>query len=95
VDTPGNGKNGGDGNLLEKSEDIRTTSYVIIHQPYTYLESVVRSMFSEAEDVKVIVDRRCHERRQEPAPLGIDNRRKRRDRRQAAPMLDILIHVNP
>ena len=95
VDKSGNGKNGGDVELPGKSEEIRTTSYVIIHQPYTYLEPVVRSMFAEAEDVKVIVDRRFQERRQGPASLGIDNRRKRRERRQAAPMLDILINVNP
>ena len=95
VDKSGNGKNGRDVDLPGKSEEITTTSYVIIHKPYTYLEPVVRSMFAEAEDVKVIVDRRLHERRQGPASLGVDNRRKRRDRREAAPMLDILINVNP
>jgi hypothetical protein len=52
-------------------------------------------MFAEAEDVKVIVDRRFQERRHGPASLGIDNRRKKRERRQTAPMLDILINVNP
>jgi len=95
VDKSGNGKNGGGVELPGKSEEIRAASYVIVHQPYAYLEPVVRSMFAEAEDVKVIVNRRCQERRQGPASLGIDNRRKMRDRRQAAPMLDILINVDP
>ena len=95
VDKSGNGKNGGDVELPGKSEEITTTSYVIIHQPYTYLEPVVRSMFAEAEDVKVIVDRRFHERRRASARSRISNRRKQRDRRQTAPMLDILINVEP
>jgi hypothetical protein len=95
VDKSGNGKNDGEIALSGTSEEIKMTSYVIIHEPYTYLEPVVRTMFAEAEDVKVIVDRRIQERRQAPASLGIGNRRKWRDRRQAAPMLDILITVNP
>src|SRR5574341_1873967 len=94
MDKSGNGKNGKAVDHPEKSEEIRTTSYVIIHEPYTYLEAVVRSMFGEAEDVEVIVDRRIRERREVSGAPEIPNRRKHRDRRQAAPMLDILINVN-
>jgi hypothetical protein len=41
----------------------------------------------------VIVDRRWHERRQTLEPAPSSNRRIVRDRRVAAPMLDILINV--
>jgi len=78
----------------QPGESKRTISYVIIHKPYTYLEPVVRSMFEEAEDVKVIVDRRFRERRSGPASYPITSLRKRQDRRQAVPMLDILINVD-
>ena len=92
----GNSGNGKEGGQSEKSEEpSKKTSYVIIHKPYSYLEPVVRSMFDEAEDVKVIVDRRVHERRQGSTPVGIANRRTPHERRQVFPMLDILITVEP
>ena len=69
------------------------TSYVILRKEYTYLEPVVRSMFEEAMDVRVIVDRRWHERRRTSDPVPAGNRRTVKDRRMAAPMLDILINV--
>ena len=95
VETSGNGGNGKEVEFAGKSAEIRKTSYVIIHKPYDYLEPVIRSMFEEAEDVKVLVDRRFHERRGVSASSRMSNRRKRRDRRDAAPMLDILINVDP
>ncbi len=95
VENSGISGNGKEIELAAESGYIRKTSYVIIHKPYMYLEPVVRSMFEEAEDVKVIVDRRFHERRSGPASFRITNRRQQQDRRQAAPMLDILINVDP
>ena len=95
VENSGSGGNGREVEFAGKTGEIRKTSFVVIHKPYMYLEPVVRSMFEEAEDVKVIVDRRFHERRVESASSGTANRRKQSDRRQAAPMLDILIHVDP
>jgi hypothetical protein len=94
VEISGNGGNGQEVEFAGKPAELGKTSYVIIHKPYTYLEPVVRSMFEEAEDVKVIVDRRFHERRRVTASSRISNRRKRRDRRQAIPMVDILINVD-
>jgi hypothetical protein len=94
VETSESGGNGKEVALPGKSGEIGKTSYVIIHQPYDYLEPLVRSMFEDSEDVKVIVDRRFHERRRVSASSRISNRRKQRDRRQAAPMLDILISVD-
>lgn len=91
-ETGGNGKEAG---RRGKSGENGKTSYVIVHKPYDYLEPVVRSMFEEAQDVKVIVDRRYHERRRVSASSRVSNRRKQRDRRQTAPMLDILINVDP
>jgi hypothetical protein len=95
VDNSVRGGNGKEAELRGKASEIGKTSYVIIHKPYDYLEPVVRSMFGEAQDVKVLVDRRYHERRRVSAGSRMSNRRKQRDRRQTAPMLDILINVDP
>jgi len=95
VENSGSSGNGKEVELADESGEIRKTSYVIIHKPYMYLEPVVRSMFEEAEDVKVIVDRRFHERRSGPVSLRVTNRRQQQDRRLAVPMLDILINVDP
>ena len=73
----------------------KKTSYVIIRQPYSYLEPVVHSMFEGAEDMRVIVDRRFHERRQAVAQSVPNRRNSRTDRRMSSPMLDILINVAP
>jgi hypothetical protein len=74
-------------------ETTRKISYVIIRKPYTYLEPVVREMFEKAEDVEVILDRRDHKRPHESASFQTANRRRQPDRRQAVPMLDILINI--
>jgi hypothetical protein len=94
VEKSRNGKNGKDLELTGKSREMRNPSYVIIHKSYSYLDPVVRSMFEEAEDVRVLVDRRFHERRQVSVFLGVKDLRKHRDRRRSTPMLDILISVD-
>ena len=94
VEKSRNGKNGKDLEHTGKSREMRNPSYVIIHKSYSYLEAVVRSMFEEAEDVSVLVDRRFHERRQVSVFLGVKDLRKHRDRRRSTPMLDILISVD-
>ena len=83
---------GGIGKEAELGEGERA-SYVILRKEYAYLEPIVRSMFEEAQDVRVLVDRRWHERRRASDPVPVGNRRTVRDRRIAAPMLDILINV--
>lgn len=94
VEKSANGGNGKELELPGKSGGPRKTSCcVIIRKPYSYIEPVIRSMFEEAEDVSILVDRRSHERRGGSASFGIANRRRERDRRQAVPMLDILINV--
>ena len=59
----GNGNGKEDALPVDKGRNGRKASYVIIRQPYTYLEPVVRSVFEGAEDVRVVTDRRHHERR--------------------------------
>ena len=69
-------------------------SLVIVRQSYTYLEPFVRSMFEGADDIRIIVDRRFHERRKVSIP-GLPNRRRTlSERRFPAPMLDIMIAVD-
>jgi len=69
------------------------TSYVIIHREYSYLEPMIRSLFQEAEDVKVLIDRRSEERPADAEPTRGLEYRKPMDRRGSTPMLDILINV--
>jgi hypothetical protein len=71
----------------------RKSSQVIIRQPHTYLEPYIRSMYEGVEDIRIIVDRRFHERRQVVAPVVTDRRESTTDRRLSSPMLDILIHM--
>jgi len=75
-----------------RGEATRKVSLVIVRQSYTYLEPFVRSMFEDAEDVRIIVDRRFHERRRVTA-ARVPNRRTSSERRVSSPMLDIVIAV--
>jgi hypothetical protein len=89
--TPGNGKDGKElKTAMQQGENIKRISTVVIRQSYTYLEPFVRSTFEGAEDIRIIVDRRFHERRQVTAPW-VPNRRTSGERRLSAPMLDIII----
>jgi hypothetical protein len=69
------------------------TSYVIIRREYSYLEPLIRSMFEEAADVRVLIDRRSEERGDPPTSPAGGKRRSSTDRRASTPMLDILINV--
>jgi len=69
------------------------TSYVIIRREFSYLEPLIRSLFEEAEDVKVLIDRRVEDR-QEDTPPEEGDRRRPGNRRDSKPMLDILISVD-
>ncbi len=94
VENSGSSGNSKEVELAGEVGKIRKTSYVIIHTAYIYLEPVIRSMFEEAEDVKVIVDRRVRERRYGLGSFRMTDRRQQRDRRRALPMLDVLINVD-
>lgn len=74
---------------LDANEGItRMTSYVIIRREYSYLEPLIRSMFGDATDVMVFIDRRASDR-------GITSETPtERDRRSSSPMLEILINVS-
>jgi len=72
---------------------VGMTSYVIIRREYSYLEPLIRSMFEEAEDVKVLIDRRSEARREPPESPAEGERRSANDRRASTPMVDILINV--
>jgi hypothetical protein len=69
------------------------TSLVIIQKEYSYLEPLVRSIFEEAEDVTILIDRRGGESRTAPTISPGADRRVASERRSSAPMLDILINV--
>jgi hypothetical protein len=90
VVSPHNGKDF-EGASLEKGTG-RMVSYVIVRRSHSYLEPVIRELFGDAEDVRVLPDRRWHERRQVPHPVPED-RRILPERRISVPMLDVLIGV--
>ena len=69
------------------------TSYVIIHREYSYLEPLVRSMFDDAPDVTVLIDRRSKDRGGSPGSSEEVGQSGAADRRASTPMLDILINV--
>ena len=69
------------------------TSLVIIQKDYSYLEPLVRSIFEEAEDVTILIDRRGAENQTASALSPESERRVATERRSSAPMLDILINV--
>ena len=62
------GKNGnyreGPRAKAQGGDNAKKKSLVIVRQSYTYLETFVRSMFEGADDIRIIIDRRFHERRQ-------------------------------
>lgn len=69
------------------------TSYVIIRREYSYLEPLIRSIFADASDVTVLIDRRSADRR-EPSTLPVEGiPQGTTERRASHPMLDILINV--
>ena len=85
---------GGQNNGSHAAEGSKPmTSYVIIRREYSYLEPLIRSMFEDAPDVNVFIDRRSEDRREPPATLAEGERRSPTDRRASTPMLDILINV--
>jgi len=69
------------------------TSLVIIQKEYSYLEPLVRSIFEEAQDVTILIDRRSGEGQGAATAVGDVERRAASERRSSAPMLDILINV--
>lgn len=70
------------------------TSYVIIRREYSYLEPLIRSMFEDAPDVNVLIDRRSEDRHERQISPGESTHQSAvLDRRASTPMLDILINV--
>ncbi len=69
------------------------TSYVIIRREYSYLEPLVRSLFADASDVTVLIDRRSADRRAPGTTPAESGRPVAAERRASNPMLDILIDV--
>jgi hypothetical protein len=89
-----NGRSGKEvGAETQREGSRKRPSLVIIRQTCAYLEPIVRSMFEGAEDVRIVVDRRFHERRQIGNPSASNRRKDISERRTSAPMLDILIEV--
>jgi len=63
---------------------------IVIMQPYAHLENELQSAFKEQEDVKVILDRRCRERRKSRQAVAIDHRKAGR-RRPNKELVEVVI----
>ena len=57
-------------------------TYIVIQQPYDYLEKELRSVFGVEKDVKVVVNRRFGERRTGHQPITTERRHVDRRRSQ-------------
>ena len=68
-------------------------SYVIIRREYSYLEPLIRSLFEDAQDVTILIDRRSGDESETSGPPDDGERRAPVDRRSSSPMLDILINM--
>ena len=61
-------------------EEGAGTMTIVIMQPYARLEKELLSAFKGQKDVKVILDRRCGERRKRPKAVAIEHRKADRRR---------------
>jgi hypothetical protein len=75
-------------------EDTRRRMYVVLRQPYAYLQDALRRAFEEQEEVQIIIDRRGGERRRASQPVPSDRRRSDR-RTPTEELLQIVIMRAP
>lgn len=64
--------------------------HIIVRRQYAYVAEVLRRVFAEREDIKVIVDRRHGERRQTQQLASIERRQGER-RRPKGEILEVVI----
>jgi hypothetical protein len=72
---------------LEEGAGIMT---IVVQRPYAHLERELRNAFKGQEDVKVILDRRCGERRKRPKAVAVDRRKSDR-RSPKKDMVEVVI----
>ena len=73
--------------LPEEEAGIMT---IVIMQPYVYLEKGLRSAFKGEKDVKIILDRRCEERRERRQAVALDRRKVGR-RRPKEELVEVVV----
>jgi len=72
------------------SEENPGITSIIIRQPYAHLEKELRAVFKGEEDVRIIVDKRCDERRKKPKAVAKE-RRKATRRRPKEELVEVVI----
>jgi hypothetical protein len=73
--------------LLEEAPLIMS---IIVRQPYAYLETDLKGVFQNQEDVQVIIDRRYGRRRMKKEPFIVEQRISDR-RKPKEPIIDVVI----
>ena len=73
--------------LPEEEAGIMT---IVIQRPYVYIEKGLRSAFKGEKDVKIILDRRCEERREGGQAVALD-RRKAVRRRPKEELVEVVV----
>jgi hypothetical protein len=63
---------------------------IIVRQTYAYLETDLKEVFQNQEDVKVIIDRRYGRRRMKNEPFIVEHRISDR-RKPKEPLIDVVI----
>jgi hypothetical protein len=65
---------------------------IIIRQPYTHLLKEMFKTFGGKEDIRIMVDRRCGQRRTERRPVKLERRRTDR-RRPKQELVEVTLSV--
>jgi hypothetical protein len=65
---------------------------IIIRQPYTHLLKEMCKTFGGKEDVQILVDRRCDQRRRKKQPVKLDRRQADR-RRPKEELVEVTLSV--
>jgi len=77
--------------VLSPEEGARIM-YIVIRKSYAHLEEELRSGFVGQEDVKVILDSRCEQRRKERQPVKLE-RRRLNQRRTKEELVEVVISI--
>lgn len=78
----------------KRRQNKKKMSIIVLRQSYSHLAPIIHSIFEGAEDIRVVLDRRQHDRRQQSIAMAVERRRETRDRRKSSPILDIVIDID-
>jgi len=78
----------------KRRQNKKRISIIVLRQSYSHLAPIIHSIFEGAEDVRIVLDRRQHDRRRQSITMTVERRRETGDRRKSSPILDIVIDID-